>query len=476
MLQPATEEAMWLLMKGSLAMARMEEVGLRVDEKYLAEIIRSSRERYSGLERELRSSPEYRVWTRKFGNKTSLGSPRQLGTVVFDCLGHKRNPLVVDRKDPNRQINGLPAFEHLDIPFVSKWFAWKTLEKAISTNLVGLQKEVVDGYVHPFQDLYTAESYRGSCSRPNLHSAPIRNKDISEMVRTAIIPFSVDYVFVESDYSAQEVRVNQCYSGDPKLRDYILGGGDMHRDMSLDLFLLSEEEAGPYKAKSDPGAMPRYVAKNQMVFPQFYGSVYVQCAPHLWDSIGRYNLRRADGVSLYKHLKERGITELGLCDYDQEPKEGTFEWVVARAERKMWDETFRVHNQWKKDRWAQYQRDGGVNTLTGFRMYGVFRRNQILADPTQGSAFHCLLWALIWIQNEMLRRKWKSRIVLQTHDSLLSCVHRSEIGDYVALVQEYAVRKVMKHWSWITVPLQVEYEIAEDNWFAKRSLDTAAMV
>jgi DNA polymerase I-like protein with 3'-5' exonuclease and polymerase domains len=332
--------------------------------------------------------------------------------------------------------------------------------------LHGIRAEVVGGFLHPFFDLHTAESYRSSSSKPNVHNFPVRNVEVSEIVRRAIIPRK-GCEFLEVDYGQQEVRVSAGYNKDPALMSYIKGAGDMHYDRMLELYMLTPEEAGNGKQYK----MGRYCAKNMFTFPQFYGSVYSQCAPNLWEAIAKYNLTRADGVSLYQHLREKGITSLGTCSYEEEPREGTFEYHVRSVERRMWGEVFTVYDQWKRDWWILYQEQGGVNTLTGFRMEGYFRRNQILCDPIQGSAFHCLLWSSIHLDRELTRRKFATKLVNEIHDSMLLDGPESEREDVIELVRDIAVKKVAEHWDWINVPLEVEFELAPSNWFEKGKLE-----
>jgi DNA polymerase-1 len=466
-LQPATPEAMQLLMEGAQAFARMEQTGIRIDESYLDRAIQETKDSIFQMEEEIRQTREYKLWQKHYGNNMNLRSRPQLGHVMFRLCGHKRNPHMKDKKT-FRDFNNESAFKHLDLPFTNLHFEIEHLKNALKRNLMGIKNEVVDGRIHPFFDLHTAESYRSSSSNPNFHNMPVRIKNIAQIVRTSVIPDD-GCELLEADYGSQEVRVACCYNKDPRLKSYILGGGDMHKDMALKLYLLTKKQLGD--TDNDAAAkMIRYAAKNLFVFAQFYGSYYAQCAPMLWEGIARLNLQRSDGMSLYDHLKKKGIESLGACDPDQDVLEGTYEDVVKRTENWMWGEVFTVYDQWKRDWWALYQRQGGVNTLTGFRMEGVFDRNQILCDPIQGSAFHCLLWSFIRIQREFRRRRMKSKIILQIHDSLLINAWKSEIPDVVEIVRRVAVDEIAREWRWITVPLAVEFDRAENNWFQKRKM------
>lgn len=380
MLKPATNEAVQLLLRGAIAFAQMEATGIRIDESYLDKAILEVKDSIVQMEEELRQAREFKLWQKHYGNQTNLRSRPQLGHILFNLCGHKRNPHMRD-KDSWKDKNNESAFEHLSLPFARLYFGLEKLKKALKTNLLGIKREVVNGYIHPFFDLHTAESYRSSSSSPNFHNMPVRIRNIAQIVRACVIPRS-GCCLIEADYGSQEVRVACCYNKDPKLRDYITGGGDMHKDRALELYILTEGELGDIS--KDSGKMVRYAAKNLFVFAEFYGSYFAQCAPMLWEGIARLGLKRSDGVSLYKHLRRKGIKSLGACDPTQDVEEGTYEAVVRNVERKMWGEVFTVYDQWKRDWWELYQAQGGVNTLTGFRMEGVFDRNQILCDPIQG--------------------------------------------------------------------------------------------
>ena len=466
-LVPATPQAMQLLMEGAVAMARIEQAGLRVDVPYLDKAIKDTKVEIANMEESIRNSKEYKAWMRHYGDKMKLNAPHQLGYIIFDVMGHKRNPFMVVRDRETGKVrpsNEVAAFEHLRLPFVNMLFDIKRLKNALVKNLQGIRNETIDGRLHPFFHLHTTESYRPSSSNPNLQNQPVRNEKISQMVRSAIIP-SKDCDFIEADYGTQEVRVSYCYNKDSNLLHDILNG-DMHRDRAKDLYILTDEEMGPNNQK--PGKTIRYVAKNRFVFAEFYGSYYMQCAPDLWDAISLMDLKTTKGISLFYHLKSKGIKKLGACDPECfEPEKNSFEKHVKEVERKMWEESYPTYNEWKKKWWALYQRQGGVNTLTGFKQEGVFRRNQILCDPIQGSAFHCLLWSCIQIQKEFIRYKMKSKVVNQIHDSMLIDCYRKERKQVIEILRRVMVDDVAKHWKWIICPLSVEFEICERNWFQK---------
>jgi hypothetical protein len=143
------------------------------------------------------------------------------------------------------------------------------------------------------------------------------------------------------------------------------------------------------------------------VFPAFYGSYFVQCAPNLWDAIARMSLE-IDGVSLDQHLKQKGIKGLGEKESDYstgriKTQPGTFLDHVRLVENDFWNERFQVYKKWKDTWYEKYLRRGYFHTLTGFRIDSVLNKKEVSNYPIQGSAFHCLLRALT-IANRKIKR------------------------------------------------------------------------
>jgi DNA polymerase family A len=242
MLRPATKEAMDLLLRGAISMAKIEATGLRINTTYLDQAITDTKQQIVAMEKSLRESKEYKVWAKHYGNKMQLGSRQQLGHVIFELLEHPRNPHMNDKKT-GLPKNDVHSFEHLEIEFVKHYFNTERLKNALAGKLLGMKREVVDGYLHCNYPLWTASSYRSASRDINFQNFPVRDKRISKIARSAIIPRK-GRVFIEADYGAQEVRVSICYNKDPKLRDCVLGGMDMHKHYCQLVYKLTDEELG----------------------------------------------------------------------------------------------------------------------------------------------------------------------------------------------------------------------------------------
>jgi DNA polymerase I len=466
---PATAEAYQLLHDGALAFSAIEAAGMRVDVPYLDRTIVETEQRIASIEARLKEMDEYKLQRRRFGTDTNLTSRDQLATVLFQDMGL---PCEKKTKTGRPQLDE-EALLKTGLNYCKGLLKLEKLNKLNGTYLHGLRREVEDdGYVHGSFNLASgahsdddrggARSYRSSMSDPNLQNVPIRNKEIGKLIRTAFIPSSDDHVLVEIDFSGHEVRVACNLSKDPKLI-YDTLHGDMHRDMAAECFLLEQDQV----TKPIRGA-----AKGGFVFAEFYGDWYKQVARNLWGEIG---LQTVSGTMLEDHLNFLGIAELGDCDPKAKSVKGTFEDHIRQVEDRFWNERFHVYRDWRTMRVKQYKSRGWFDLPTGFVCSGVYSKNQVLNYPIQGAAFHCLLWVLIQAVKEMRRRKMRSRIVGQIHDSAVADVHRAELDDYVELITRLATVEIQKAWKWITVPLAVDVDMAEDCWFNKKKYEKKAV-
>jgi len=351
----------------------------------------------------------------------------------------------------------------IDEPFVKTFVEMEQLKKIKNTFLSGIQKQTCDGFIHPSFNLHTVQTYRSSSDSPNFQNFPIRDRKAGELIRRCFIPRD-GHRIVEIDYTGLEVRIAACYHKDPTMLEYIKDESkDMHRDMAAECFKCEPEQVSKEL---------RYCGKNMFVFPQFYGDFYVNNARALWESIDAMN-HEVDGVPMKEHLQQNGIHELGLCEPQEKPRPGTFEKHLQQVEKRFWNERFPTYGKWKKDWYRQYLKQGGFNTLTGFKIEGLLGRNDVINYPVQGSAFHCLLWSLIQLNKWLVKNKKRTKIVGQIHDSIVSDVHEDELDEFLQVAKTIMTEKIRNKFKWINVPLDVEAEITPINgsWFEKKEVE-----
>jgi DNA polymerase I-like protein with 3'-5' exonuclease and polymerase domains len=471
-----TAEARQLLLEGTLAFARIEESGIRVDKGYLDSAIDTMHQQVRELEGQMRADPDYKVWARHMGDKLKLGSRTQVGKLVFDLLGYtSKGATATGRVKADKT-----ALEGIDRPIVQLFLQAEKVKKACSTYLEGIRREMVwergGWFVHPSYNLNTAASIRSSCSDPNFQNVPIRDEIMAAAIRRCYIP-RAGCDLHEPDFSTLEVRVAACYNHDPALIAYIKDKStDMHRDTACRLFFLAPEQV---EKKG-----PRDVAKNMWVFPNFYGAAYFNCAVDIWEALHRRKLKLKDSdILITDHLAKKGIKELDVVlvkdgdkvKLDHEPKPGSFGAHCKKVAHWFWEETFRTYTAWKQKWFEAWCRDGGFLMHTGFAVgvfgaKGAMGRNDVINYPIQGSAFHCLLWTIIRLQKLLRKYKMKTKIVGQIHDSFQADVPHRERQAFMDLARDVMTRQLPKAWAWLIVPLEIEIDVAPEgaSWHDKK--------
>ena len=444
---------------GVIALSQVEANGIRIDTEYLTTTIKAVTRKINKRTERMKSDWIYKKWKKQYGRDTNLGSRQQLGKILFTILQHpcaSRTPTGKPQVDQT-------ALEALDLPFIKDFLKVEQLKKARSTYLQGILRETVDGYLHPFFHLHIPISFRGSSSDPNFQNLPIRDPKMAALIRRAFIPRKGRQI-VEIDYGGAEICNATCYHKDPRMISYIKDKTkDLHRDMAAQCYMLPKKQV----LKN-----VRYCGKNMFVFPQFYGDYYLHCTKSMWEAITKMKLKTKDGLSLKKHLREKGITKRGKCDPEQRPRPGTFEKHLQEIEYDFWNRRFKVYGQWKKDWWESYQSTGEFTTLTGFRISGNYKRNEVINYPVQGSAFHWLLWSLIRIQKLLKKYNMRTLIVGQIHDSIVADVIKKELKNYLEIANKVMTQDIRKHWKWINVPLTIEAEASpvDGSWFEKKEI------
>lgn len=457
-----TKEAIQLFHEGTVALAQVEANGIRIDEKYLKRAIYKAEKKIARMEDELTNDPIFkRHWKGRFGQKAKLGNKQQLEAVIFDDLGYTRSGRLTDSGEGYKADE--KAFESIDLPFLYLYFRCEKWKKAHGY-LLGTQDECVNGRIHPMIGLNMAVTYRSNAERPNIQNYPVRDEEIMRLIRQCIIADD-GYVIGEIDYGGIEVCISACYHEDPMMVRYIEDPStDMHRDLSMQCFLLKEENVSK---------TARYLVKNGFTFPQFYGSYYIDCAKDMWTRIDVMKIKSEEGILLRDHLKSKGIKKLGLCDPQQKAKKGTYEYLLQEVQNDFWNNRFKVYKQWKKDWWGEYLERGWFRLKTGFICQGRMDRKMVCNYPIQGAAFHCLLWSLIRLQNWLNKNKMKTKILAQIHDSLVIMFHKDEIEKVLKKAKQIMCEAIREKWKWIVVPLKIEVEIAPDgkSWADKEKVE-----
>ena len=460
---PATPEALDLFLQGTLALAKVEHSGLKIDTTFLDTKIQETEKTIKELSFKLREDKVFKLWKKTYGERANLGSREQLGEILFGKMGLQGSYTRKSEEDgakKKRWKTEESVFEEIDLPFVKDWVRVEKLKKIRGTFLEGIRKETVNGFLHPSFDLNTVRTYRSSSSNPNFTNLPIRDPEFAEIIRSCFIPRK-GRVLLEIDFGALEFRGAACKWRDPAMVKYASDPNkDIHRDSAAKVFKCKKAEVGKQE---------RYVAKNQFVFPQLYGSYYIQCAKNIWESCDKLNLKVND-VPMKSHLDNKGIHSLGKCNPKESPEEGTFEKHVQKVE-KDFNETFHVYKDAKEKWWNDYLKRGWFQMMTGFVVQGLHSRNDLMNYDIQGSCFHCLLWSLIQLQKWIEKKKLRCKIVGQIHDCIVLDCPENEVQEVLSKAHQIMTTELQKAWSWVIVPMLVEIDVAETNWYLKKPWD-----
>lgn len=492
----STEAAYSFLHRGTLLLSEIMSNGVRVDMDYIDKTVLKMKKRVEKLEAKIQGHKFFKKWRRMFGEKTNIRSDDQLSKLLnklgyktklktkstmelYDALmkeGKEREAAAV--LDQGRDSVSKAALEDIDIPYTRWYQKAKQLRTTIITKgLLGIKKESIqhkDGlwYVHPTYHFLPA-TYRTGCESPNMQNAPVREPWIADIVRQVFIPRPGNHI-VENDLAQIEVRIFASYSKDKNLLKYVYDKStDMHRDIAMEIFYLEKEQVSKNA---------RYCAKNMMVFPQSYGSVYFQCAPEIWKAMklfpGMGVMKRGDdkntpsGRDLISHLRKHGIRELGDCTPGAVTRKGTLVHHLKQIEDRFWNERFTGFRDWKRKFYNDYLETGGFWSKTGIYWSGEFARNAVTNYPIQGDAFKVELWSMMELRKEIRRNRMKSLLIGEVHDCSIGDVPPEDLQQYLDLVKdivEVRVRKA-KMFNWIVTPLEVEAEVTpvDGAWSLKK--------
>lgn len=447
-------DAYQLLHVGNITLADIERNGIRIDTDYLKQTESDLKDEIKDLKDRLEKTELLKRWRKRFGRKFKWDGNNQIAEILFGKDEMNLDP-------PKETKTGLASTDEeslkaVPVPAIKGILKLRRKTKTLNTFIRGIMRETVDGFLHPMFKLHTTVTYRSSSSNPNFQNLPIRDPAMSKLIRSAFIPRKGRQL-VEIDYSGIEVRVAACYHHDPRMINYICDPTkDMHRDMAGECFLVDPSRVSK---------LMRYCGKNMFVFPQFYGDYFGNCAKAQWAAIDSLELETTDGIPLREHLRKQGIRSLK-----------SFTNHIEEVEDEFWNERFKVYQAWKDRHWQEYLKRGWFQMKTGFICQGLMGKNDAINYPVQGAAFHCLLWSLARIHRTLRRRKMKSMIVGQIHDSIVFDVVPEELEDLLDICRRIMTEDLLKAWDWIIVPLEIEVEVApiDSSWFEKKETKLAA--
>ena len=209
--------------------ARMERHGVKVDRERLAALSGEFAEQIAAAEKEVHDLA---------GGPFTIGSPKQLGDVLFERLGLKggrKGKSGVYSTDVT-ELERLAREKGPGSEVVHKVLEWRQLTKLKNTYTDALQQEInpATGRVHTSYSLTGAQTGRLSSTEPNLQNIPIRT-EVGRQIRDAFVA-EPGNVILAADYSQIELRLAAHIADVPQLRDAFAAGDDIHSLTAQELF------------------------------------------------------------------------------------------------------------------------------------------------------------------------------------------------------------------------------------------------
>ncbi len=359
-------------------LTEMEFTGVRIDEPFLKE--------YS-LQLDMEAlAAEQRIYDSS-GVKFNIGSPKQLGEILFDKL--QLDPKAKKTKS-GQYATGEDVLMKLaqQHGIVNDILIYRQLSKLKSTYVDALPLMInrKTGRVHTSYAQAVAVTGRLSSNAPNLQNIPIRTERGRE-IRKAFVPRDENHVLISADYSQIELRIIAAISADVNMCDAFAQNKDIHTATAAKVFNVPEAEVTKemrYKAKSVN-----------------FGIIYGQGAFGLSDNLG---ISRAEAKDIIENYKKEFA---GVTKYMDD--------MIKFAREKTYVETLMGRKRWLRD----------INS-NNFTVRGFAERNAI-NSPIQGTAADMIKLAMIKIHKAIKEQNLQSRMILQVHDELVFDALKSEV-------------------------------------------------
>ena len=390
-------------------LAKMEMDGIKVDRNTLSRMSNNFAQSMSGLEAEIYDLA---------GQSFNVGSPKQLGEILFDKL-----ELPGGKKGKTGAYGtGVDVLEDLasegyELPV--KVLDWRQMSKLKSTYTDALQGHINPntGRVHTSYVISGASTGRLSSTDPNLQNIPIRS-EAGRKIREAFIAEEGN-VLLSLDYSQIELRILAHIAKIDTLKQAFHEGQDIHALTASQMFNVPLENMDP---------MIRRQAKAIN-----FGVIY-------------------------------GISGFGLARNLRIPRKEAQSFIDTYFERFPGIRTY-------MDETVSFAKENGyVETLFGRKVHtseinakgpqAGFAKRAAINAPIQGTAADIIRRAMVQMPNAIAHLPVK--MLLQVHDELIFEVNKdalSETTEVVRKIMEKASEPVVK----LDVPLVVDAGFG-DNW------------
>ncbi|MHC8404906.1 DNA polymerase I [Pseudomonas sp. TMB3-21] len=389
-------------------LARIERQGALVDANLLGIQSVELGEKLVALEREAFAIA---------GEEFNLGSPKQLGVILYEKLG-----LPVLSKTAKGQASTAEAvlaeLAEQDYPLPKVLMQYRSLSKLKSTYTDRLPEQINSrtGRIHTTYQQAVAATGRLSSIDPNLQNIPIRTAEGRRIRQAFVAPKG--YKLLAADYSQIELRIMAHLAKDEGLLHAFRNDLDVHRATAAEVFGVELADVSTDQRRSAKAIN--------------FGLIYGMSAFGLAKQIG------VDRKQSQAYIDRYFTRYPGVLEYMERTR-------------------------------AQAAEQGFVETIFGRRLYlpDINAKNPALRKgaertainaPMQGTAADIIKKAMVAVDNWLTLSGLDAKVILQVHDELVLEVRE----DLVDKVRE-EIRLHMSQAAKLDVPLLVEVGVG-NNW------------
>ncbi|MFA6598958.1 MAG: DNA polymerase I [Ignavibacteriaceae bacterium] len=385
----------------------MERSGVNIDRKMLAVLSKK-------LEVSMNEYSD-KIF-RLAGETFNINSPKQMQKILFEKLQLQSSRKTKTGFSTDAQTLESLRGEHEIIDSILEFRQVAKLKSTYADSLPNLIHPKT-GRVHTSFNQTIASTGRLSSNDPNLQNIPIRT-ELGREIRKAFVPRDKDHCIISCDYSQIELRIMASMSNDERLLEAFKQGEDIHRRTAALVFQIPQEEVTPDMRRK----------AKEVNFGILYG-------------IGTFGLKTRLQIS-QQHAKE--IIDTYFSTFKN--VKAFMDASIQSAREKGYAETLLGRRRFLKN----------INSKN-FSLRN-FEERVAINMPIQGTAADMIKLAMINIHNELAKRKYDTKMILQVHDELVFDALKSETTEVVPLVKE-----LMENSLPLNVPILVETGIG-DNW------------
>ena len=388
--------------------AQMEHAGIKIDTAFLKALSHEFGTKLLALEKEI---------TRLAGREFNVGSPKQMGVVLFEEMGLSGGKKT-KTGDWSTAVDVLEDLAGQGHTIVDKILEWRQLSKLKSTYTDALQSEMntVNGRVHTSYNMTGTTTGRLSSTDPNLQNIPIRTEE-GRRIRRAFIA-EPGWKILSVDYSQVELRLSAALANVKALKQAFIDGIDIHTLTASQVFGVPLDQVTLDIRRSAKAVN--------------FGIIY---------GISGFGLSKQLGISVGEagDFIRRYFTRFPeIQDYMESCKEEARQHGYVRT---YYGRKCFIPN---------------INSKNGAWRSGAER--QAINAPLQGTAADIMKMAMARMPKALSDAGLDARLLLQVHDELVFEVPEAQVEKTAALV-----KKIMQSVADIGVPLEAEAGWA-DNW------------